>query len=204
MGNDPTNEVKPLPFNKALSGISEKTIEIHHDKLYAGYVAKANEIGEKLSEFALGKKEINGNQTYSEFRSLRMGETFAKNGAYLHEYYFNTLGGDGVVPENLLTKEIAEKWGSVEQFIKYFSESGMAMRGWVVLCWDTQAARLKVYGCDSHNQGAVWGCMPIIVLDVYEHAYFIDYGSDRKSYIVAFWKNLNWEAANEIFERVMS
>ena len=200
MENDPINGVKPLPFNKALTGISEKTLEIHHDKLYAGYVAKQNEIGEKLAEFALGKKEMTGNQTYSELRSLRMGETFARNGVYLHEYYFNCLGGDGGIPENALTKVIAEKWGSVEQFVKYFSESGMSMRGWVVLCWDTQAKRLKVYGADSHTQGGVWGCLPIIVLDVYEHAYFIDYGADRKAYINDFWKNMNWQAANELFE----
>jgi len=61
--------------------------------------------------------------------------------------------------------------------------------------------RLKIYGADAHNQGGVWGAIPIIVLDVYEHAYFMDYGSDRKKYIEDFWKNLNWEAANGVYER---
>ncbi len=195
-------EPKTLPFNKSLTGISDKTIAIHHDKLYVGYVNKMNEIGLELHKFAIGEKEAAGNQTYSELRALRSGETFATNGVYLHEYYFNVLGGDGsVVPENALTKSLTEKFGSMDQFIKYFSASGMAMRGWVVLAWDIQGQTTRVWGCDSHNQGGIWGCVPIIVLDVYEHAYFIDYGSDRAAYIVDFWKNLNWDAANALFEK---
>ena len=203
MGNDPKPDIKPLPFANDLLGISKKTTEIHHNKLYAGYVAKTNEIGEKLAEFALGKKALDGNQTYSELRALRDAETFARNGMYLHEYYFDCLGGNGEIIKNKLTIEIESKWGSVKQFIAYFSSSGMSMRGWVVLCWDMQAKRLKVYGCDAHNQGGVWGCLPIIVLDVYEHAYFIDFGADRKAYIEAFWKNINWQKANELFIKIV-
>lgn len=194
---------KPLPFVKDRIGISKKTLEIHHDKLYEGYVAKMKELATELAKFATGEKEAVGNQTYSELRSLRNGETFATNGVYLHEYYFSLLGGDqSDIPQNPLTLSLTEKFGSMEQFIKYFSASGMAMRGWVVLAWDVQLQHLKVYGCDAHNQGGVWGCMPIIVLDVYEHAYFIDYGSDRTSYIEDFWKNFDWNAANKLFEKV--
>lgn len=196
-------QAKSLPFSKNLEGISDRTLEIHHDKLYVGYVNKMQEVGTRLGELA-ADPEVAGNQTYSELRALRNGETFATNGVYLHEYYFNSLGGEGEVPENALTKAITEKWGSVEQFIKFFTASGMAMRGWVVLAWDTQLERLKVYGCDAHNHGGVWGAMPIIVLDVYEHAYYLDYGSDRGAYIADFWKNMNWDAANSLFEKAIS
>src|SRR3989344_4405637 len=106
-------EIKPLN-KKGLSGISEKTIAIHHDKLYAGYVNKANEILEKLKTLrASGKAE--GNATYSELRALKDGETFAINGIYLHENYFDNLSGDGdwnKAPE--LSKAMTKKWGSVE------------------------------------------------------------------------------------------
>jgi len=198
-------EPKDLPFSSALTGISEKTITIHHDKLYVGYVNKAKEIGEKLKSFATGTQESVGNQTYSELRSLRSAETFAVNGVYLHEYYFQVLGGTfAEPPANSLTQALQEKFGSIEQFINYFSASGMAMRGWVVLAWDIQLGRLKVYGCDSHNEGGVWGCLPVIVLDVYEHAYFMDHGSDRAAYIKEYWKNLNWDAANALFEKAQS
>ena len=77
----------------------------------------------------------------------------------------------------------------------------MAARGWAIIAWDTKDGKLRQYNADAHNQGGVWGCIPIIVLDVYEHAYFADYGSDRKAYIAAFWKNLDWKAANARFER---
>lgn len=191
---------KPLPFDpEKLDGISAKTLAIHHDKLYAGYVAKADEVSKKLTELAKSGTAA-GNATYSELRALKDAETFAVNGVYLHEWYFDVLGGDGATgqaPE--LIKALADKWGTLENGLKYFSECAMAARGWSVLCWDTKAGKLKHYNGDAHNQGGVWGCLPVIVLDVYEHAYFIDFGSDKKAYIEAFWKNFNWAIAEELY-----
>jgi Fe-Mn family superoxide dismutase len=191
---------KPLPFAPgALKGISEKTMQIHYDKLYVGYVKKAGEIHEKLK--AIGQSgNFEGNGTYSELRELKLEETFAADAVYLHEWYFEILGGDGATekaPE--LTRALIKKWGSLEQGLKYFSACGMAARGWSILCWDIKAQALKHYNCDAHNQGGVWGCVPIITLDCYEHAYFIDYGSDRKAYIEDFWKNLDWAKAEVIY-----
>lgn len=198
-----TYEAKPLPFRQSLVGISDKTLSIHHDKLYAGYVAKVNEIAEKLKAARENPEALAGaNQSYSELRALRDGETFAKNGVYLHEYYFNVLGGDGT-PKGALVDALIGKYGSLEAFIAYFSASGMAVRGWVVLAFDTHTGTLQVYGADAHNQGGVWGAIPVIVLDVYEHAYFIDHGADRKAYIADFWKNLNWDAAEAVYQRCL-
>jgi len=73
---------------------------------------------------------------------------------------------------------------------------------WAIVAWDTKKGKLMQYNADSHNQGGVWGCVPIIVLDVYEHAYFIDFGSDRKQYIEAFWKNFDWQAAEELYLKI--
>jgi len=194
-------EPKPLPFSTELVGLSKKTMEIHHDKLYVGYVNKMKEIAAKLKAISADPERLNGaNQTYSELRALKSGETFATNGVYLHEHYFNVLGGTGV-PTGPLADAIKEKWGSMETFVGFFSATGMAMRGWVVLAFDTRLGRLKIYGADAHHQGGVWGCIPIIVLDVYEHAYFIDYGADRKAYIADFWKNLDWKNANRLYEQ---
>lgn len=200
-------ESKPLPFDpEKLDGISVKTLAIHHDKLYAGYVAKLAEVTDKLVALQKSGSSV-GNATYSELRAFKDAETFAVNGVYLHEWYFDGLrpsannGGritnNGEAPE--LTKALEEKWGTLEGGLKYFSECAMAARGWSVLCWDTKAGQLKHYNGDAHNQGGVWGCLPIIVLDVYEHAYFIDFGSDKKAYIEAFWKNFNWAKAEEMY-----
>lgn len=199
-------KAKALPFRTPLPGISDRTILNHHDKLYAGYVKKKNEIENRLE--VLGHQIVDGeaeggNTTFSELRALKESETYAVNGVYLHEWYFEVLGGDGKF-ENAreLVDAIDEAYGSVHAFITYFSECAMAARGWSVLAWDTREGRLWIYNCDAHNQGGVWGALPVIVLDVYEHAYFADYGADRKEYLKAFWKNFNWSAANELFRRV--
>jgi len=196
---------KPLPFRTPLNGISDRTLKNHYDKLYVGYVGKKNEIENRLEE--LGRNIVraggnSGNTIYSELRGLKDGETYAVNGVYLHEWYFEILGGDGKLenaPE--LVDTLTESYGSIESFIKYFSECAMASRGWTVLAWDTKESRLWIYNCDAHNQGGVWGALPIIVLDVYEHAYSMDYGADRQAYLKAFWKNFNWTTANGLFKR---
>jgi len=196
---------KRLPFRTPLNGISDRALKNHHDKLYVGYVEKKNEIENRLEAVGRSIAENNGkagNATYSELRALKENEPYAVNGVYLHEWYFEVLGGDGKF-ENAreLVAAITHNFGSVESFIKYFSECAMASRGWSVLAWDTRDSRLWIYNCDAHNQGAVWGALPIIVLDVYEHAYFMDYGADRQAYLKAFWKNFNWSAANDLFKR---
>ncbi len=195
-------EAKPLPFKKSLKGISDKTMQIHHDKLYQGYVTKSNEIREKLDAVEkLGNGTLEkANQSYSDLRAMKDGETFAVNGVYLHEYYFNVLGGEGNATGSLVDA-IAIEFGSLDNFVKYFKACGLAARGWAVLSWDTHVGALRVYTADAHNQGGVWGAIPVIVLDVYEHAYFIDYGSDRKAYIEDYMTNLNWDAANAVYER---
>ena len=197
------NELKPLHFAGGLAGISEKTLAIHHDKLYASYVAKKQAIAEKLSALSHGGDVTSANQTYSDLRALKDGETFAANGVYLHEGYFDTLGGDGE-PTGVLADALVAKYSSLANFTNYFSACGMAARGWVVLCWDTHDATLRIYIADAHNQGGVWGCLPILVLDVYEHAYFIDFGSDRKAYITEWWKLLNWIKLNELYQKAIS
>jgi len=199
----PKKEIKSLTFKvDSLKGISQKTIEIHHGKLYTGYVNKTNEISEKLGELRKsGKAE--GNQIYSELRGLKLGETFARNGAYLHENYFGILGGDGV-PKGEALKAIEDKFGSFEEFKTYFSACGMAARGWAILAWDMNEKRLMQYNCDAQNHGGVWGCIPIIVMDVYEHSYFIDTGSDRAAYIKVFFDNLNWDKIEELYQKAKS
>ena len=193
-------ELKPLKFNpETLKGISEKTIEIHHGKLYAGYVNKSNEISDKLGVLRKSGK-VEGNQIYSELRGLKLGETFAVNGVYLHENYFAVLGGDGV-PRGEVVRAIEEKWGSMDDFKLYFSACGMAARGWAILAWDMHEKKLMQYNCDAQNHGGIWGAIPIIAMDVYEHSYFIDTGSDRATYIKAFFDNLNWDKIEEIYQR---
>ena len=193
-------EIKQLEYPAdSLRGISGKTVEIHHGKLYAGYVNKTNEIFGKLGDLRKGG-DFEGNQIYSELRGLKQGETFARNGVHLHENYFSILGGNGQ-PNGEIADALVEKFGSIEEFIKYFSACGMAARGWAMLVWDLNEKKLMQYNCDAQNQGGVWGCIPIIALDVYEHSYFIDTGSDRATYIKNFFDNLDWGKIDEIYKK---
>jgi superoxide dismutase, Fe-Mn family len=187
---------KEYDFSK-VSGISAKTLDIHYNKLYKGYVNKVNEVGEKLRVYALGGGDVETvNPTYHDLRAIRDAETFATDAAILHEHYFDVLGGDGV-PSGELKKAIEAKWQSYENFERYFKASALAARGWLLLVWNNNTKIINIYMADLHNQGGVWGCEPILVCDCYEHAYFIDYGADRKAYINDFFKNLNWEVLNK-------
>ena len=190
-------EARPLKFKPTDKGISAKTLAIHFDKLYMGYVNKKNEIEEKLKPFENGSVDLtSANQTFSELRALKDGETFAANGVWLHEHYFDVLGSDGK-PSGAIIEAISKEYESIEKFLAYFGACGMAARGWVVLAWNANENKLAVYTGDSHNQGGVWGAIPILVLDVYEHAYFLDYGSDRKSYIEEYIGEINWSEADK-------
>ncbi len=189
--------IKEMPFKGAQGSISDKTLEIHHDKLYLGYAKKKDEIQEKLSSLSAEGLSAS-NQTYSELRGLKDGETFAVNGTYLHEWYFENMGGNGSITGEI-AEAISKEYGGLEKFQQIFSACGMAARGWVVLAWDVHDKALRVYTGDAHNHSGVWGAIPLLVLDVYEHAYFIDFGSDRKSYINEFFTHINWEEVNKRF-----
>ncbi len=190
------NQIKNLPF-KELRGISQKTIDIHWGKLYQGYVKKWQEIQEKLAK----ADKLSVNATFSDLRELKLEESFAADAVLLHEAYFNILGGDGKAGGKAV-QAITKDFGSLENWLIEFKSLGLCARGWVVLAYDFNDSKLHNYLCDVHNQGGIWGTAPIIVLDVYEHAYFIDFGADRKKYIETFFENLNWTAVNKKYLKV--
>lgn len=179
-------------FTKDLPGMTLKMLN-EHFKLYEGYVKKTNEIQSKLE--AADKSEANG--VFSYIGELKRQETFAVNGMKLHEVYFGHLGGNGKEGGNLV-KILERDFGSLEAWKIDMIATGLAARGWAILAYDFKDKKLHNYGSDAHNVGAVWGAIPLIVLDVYEHAYFMDYGVNRKDYIASFFKNLDWGFANKI------
>ncbi len=188
-------QIKSLSFNE-LNGISQKTIDNHYGKLYQGYIKKWQEIQDKLKT----TDQSLANATYSEFRELKLEETFATNAILLHEAYFDILGGDGK-PKGEIIQAIEKEFGTFQKWEEEFRALGLSARGWVILAYDFNDGKLRNYLNDAHNQGGVWGSAPLLVLDVYEHAYFIDYGSDRKSYLDAFFQNLNWSVIEKKFQK---
>jgi Fe-Mn family superoxide dismutase len=187
-------ELKPALLE--LDGISRAAVEAHY-KLYEGYVNKRNEILEKLDGVDLSS----ANQVYSELRALKVDLTFAIGGIKNHELYFEHLGGDGGNPGGASAQLIERDFGSVDTWRADLKATGMAARGWAWTAYDWDEGRLFNYIGDAQNTFPVWNATPLVALDVYEHAYFLDYQTDRASYIDAFFDNLDWSVVNDWVSR---
>ena len=182
-------ELKPALFE--LDGISRQTIEAHY-KLYQGYVAKRNEILGRLAEVDLST----ANQTYSELRALKVELTFAIGGIKNHELYFEHLGGVGGEPKGAFGDLVTRDFGSLDAWRADLKATGIAGRGWAWTAYDWDEGRLFNYIGDAQNTFPVWNASPLVALDVYEHAYFIDFGTDRSAYIDAFFANLDYSVVD--------
>ena len=180
------------PALSELEGISRETIEAHY-KLYQGYVNKRNEILEKLDGVDLSS----ANQVYSEIRSLKVDLTFAIGGIKNHEVYFEHLGGHGGDPSGIFGDLVKRDFGSVAGWRADLKATGLAGRGWAWTAYDWDEGRVFNYIGDAQNTFAVWNATPLVALDVYEHAYFIDFGTDRAGYIDAFFNNLDYDVVND-------
>ncbi|MEK7534903.1 MAG: superoxide dismutase [Patescibacteria group bacterium] len=194
-------EAKKFSSIKELNGISERTMTEHY-KLYESYVKKFNEIEEKLKTVDLDS----GNPTYSDIRSLKVELAFALNGVRNHEVYFGHLAsppaGGGGQPSGKLLEQIEKDFGSFKSWQKDMKATGMGARGWAWLVWDSTLGRLINLIGDTQSTYLVWNCTPLVALDVYEHAYFIDYGIMRRDYIDKFFENLDWSVIEKRFNDI--
>lgn len=179
---------------KKMDGLSANQIE-QHLKLYKGYVTKSNEIMSKIKEVDIST----ANATYSPLRELLMEQSFAVNGAIYHELYFGNLGGTGGEPTGDLKAAMDETFGNTGKFMDFLKASGKSMRGWVVVGLNQRGNRIDTFGLDTHNMWSPAGFIPLLVLDVYEHAYMIDYAIDRAKYLDAFVKNIDWNVVSKRF-----
>jgi superoxide dismutase, Fe-Mn family len=182
-------ELKPALFE--LDGISRASVEAHY-KLYQGYVNKRNEILTKLGDVDLAA----ANQVYSELRALKVDLSFAIGGIKNHELYFEHLGGSGGDPDGAAGELIRRDFGSAAAWRADLKATGMAGRGWAWTAYDWDERRLFNYIGDAQNSFPIWNATPLVALDVYEHAYFLDFQTDRASYIDAFLANLDWGVVN--------
>jgi Fe-Mn family superoxide dismutase len=193
------DEITPRELKPALlemEGISRETVEAHY-KLYQGYVNKRNEILAALGGVDLGS----ANQVYSELRALKVDLTFAIGGIKNHELYFEHLGGHGGDPAGVFDTLVKRDFGSVDTWRADLKATGLAGRGWAWTAYDWDEGRLFNYIGDAQNTFPVWNATPVVALDVYEHAYFIDFATDRGAYIDAFFNNLDYDVVNDWVQR---
>jgi Fe-Mn family superoxide dismutase len=171
-----------------MEGFSQTLLK-NHFTLYQGYVTNTNKLSDLLT--AMLKEGKTGSPEYSELKR-RFGFEF--NGMRLHEYYFENLGGKTPLDKSgTLAKKLADAYGSYDAWEQDFRATG-AMRGigWVILYQDNMTGGLFNQWINEHEVGHLAGCRPILVMDVFEHAFITDYGLKRADYIGAFFKNINW------------
>ncbi|MGE0883359.1 MAG: superoxide dismutase [Blastocatellales bacterium] len=189
---------KAKSFNlSGLSGISDKTLAVHF-KLYEGYVTNTNILNEKIAELSRGEITANEMPVYSEL-TRRLG--FEYNGMVLHEYYFGNLksGGNGDPDKSSAFAQVAETcFGSYENWKKNFLTIGkMRGVGWAACYQDPSTGRLSNHWINLHETGNVAGFTPILIMDVWEHAFILDYApADRPKYIESFFQNIDWDAVD--------
>lgn len=175
-----------------MEGFSE-TLLRNHFTLYQGYVTNTNRLLDSLS--ASLKEDKVGTPEYAELKR-RLGFEF--NGMRLHEYYFENLGGKEALDKSGKSgTKLADEFGSYEDWEKDFrATASMRGIGWTILYQDNTTGTLINQWINEHETGHPAGCTPILVLDVFEHAFMIDYGLLRADYIEAFFKNVNWEVVD--------
>lgn len=177
-----------------LNGLSLKLIESHYENNYGGALRRLNAITAQLESLDFAKTPgyvING---------LKREELMALNSTLLHELYFASLGGDGKPTE--LVENLAKDFGSVERWRAEFVAMANALAGgsgWVLLVYVPRDRRLVNQYASEHSQ-AVAGGIPILALDMYEHAYHIDFGANAKAYVDAFMRNIDWKATQERYD----
>ena len=190
-------EIKPFSLDpKSVKGISEKVLISHYENNYVGAVKRLTAIAAQLAELDFSKAPgfvING---------LKREELVAMNSMILHEAYFDSLGGGGTA-RGSLADAIARDFGSVERWRAEFSAMGKAQgggSGWVLLMYSPHDKRLINQWAADHTN-AVAGGRPVIALDMYEHAYHMDYGAKAGGYVDAFMEAINWDNAVKLYER---
>jgi len=187
---------QPLPFDpKALKGISEKLIVSHHENNYGGAVKNLNKVEESL-------RSVTKDTPPFVVGGLKDRELVFANSVTLHELYFANLGGDGKASGEI-AKTLADTYGNLGRWEEEFRATGASLgggSGWVTLDFDLATQALRTHWSGNHTQTKA-GALPLLVMDMYEHAYQMDYGAAAAKYIEAFFANIRWEEVERRFTR---
>ncbi len=174
-------------------GISRATHDAHLG-LWKGYANKTNEIRKALSSMEIDP--ATANQVYSDMRAFKVNYAFAYGGYINHKVYFETLGGNGGPATGDIATLINEAYGSFDRWLNDWKATGIAGRGWAYLAYDHEEQRVHNYIGDSQDTFPAWNNTLLLAMDVYEHAYFLDFQTARAKYIEAYVQCIDWEAVN--------
>ena len=160
---------------------------------------KLNEVEEKLKT----ADPSTANYSYSEYSELKRREAVPLMGTYLHEAYFSNMAADGAEPSTEVQRSIESAFGKWADFEAQLTGTGLSAPGWSILTHSSIDDRCHVYYIMEHHRGWPIYQTPLVVMDTWEHAFMIDYGTNRAEYIKAFIQNINWRTVNDRFTRVL-
>lgn len=181
-----------------LEGFGDELLKQHFE-LYNGYVKSVNEINTKIAQLTQKK----GNPSYSEYRSLLSFKAFPQNGVVLHEFYFSNLSSKKTQPSEKLLHFINQEFNSFDKYINDLKEAAKCTRsGWVILSYDERQIKIQHSVIDLHDEHVPLLNIPLLVLDVWEHSYTLDYGINKVAYLDAFINNIDWEQVSKRLENV--
>jgi Fe-Mn family superoxide dismutase len=189
----PTEDDIKKAFNTAPHGISEATHKAHLT-LWQGYANKTNEIRKTLAEMEVDPSKAN--QIYSQMRALKVNYAFAFGGYVNHNVYFDTIGGSGGPATGEVATLINDAYGSFDKWMADWKATGIAGRGWAYLGYDHEEQRVFNFIGDAQDTFPAWNHHLILAMDVYEHAYYLDFQTARAKYIDAWFQCVDWNAVN--------
>ena len=190
---------EPKPYNQVSEFVSQKTKEAH-TALYHGYVDTLNRVSAELDTAPRGEAD----SKHSAFRGLKLDETYNLNSVWLHELYFANCFDphSEIYMDSMAYMRLERDFGTFEDWQKDFMACAMSCgNGWAVCGYNLFLKRYVNTFVSNHSQDVMMGTYPLVVLDVHEHAYYKDYQTDKKSYIIAMMRELNWNVINERFKK---
>jgi len=194
-GRPQTYTLPPLPYKSLEPVIDDETLALHHDKHHAGYVKGANGAIEAL-------EKARASSDYATIKHWERALAFHGSGHVLHTLYWTSMwpGGRGQ-PSADLAKAIDASFGGKGTMLSQFAAATKAVEasGWGVLAWEPVGKRLIVLQAERHQDLTVWGCVPLLVCDVWEHAYYLKYRNKRADYVDAWMGIIDWESASNRF-----
>jgi len=188
----------PYPINSLEPYYDAKTLDLHYSILYKGYIDNTNKTEEKLK----GARQSNN---FTSIKCLEKDLSFYGSGAILHELFFTNMGPSiPTEPSQELIEQIIKDFESFDKFKNQFNEAAKAVEasGWCLLVWVTKWKRLEILQCEKHQNLTLWGCIPLMVLDMWEHSYYLQYQTKRPEYINAFWNIINWNEINKRYKNI--
>jgi superoxide dismutase, Fe-Mn family len=198
-----TYELPVLPYDyTALEPfIDEVTLHLHHDKHHKAYVDGLNNAEAKLAE-AREKSD------FALIKHWARELAFHGSGHILHSLYWSKMApagkGGGGKPDGILQKQIEKDFGAYEKFTQQFSAAAIAVEGsgWAVLVFSPLAKKLEILTAEKHQDLTQWGSIPLLTVDVWEHAYYVKYQNRRAEYVAAWWNLVNWPGVAERFSEL--